>query len=387
MVVPLLTLLCGLLFLRQRKLNRQVDRLAARFDAGSDRTRSLEVETLPSLEAIDAELGHMRESMEALRKQREDEVDRRRTAEIAQRQLEERYEMAIRGADDALWEWNLRTDQARFSPRWTALVGRSGEELVGSIQEWWNRVHPDDSEVVQGAVQDHLAGRTSHLHSEHRLHHQDGGWRWVRARGKLVADSMGIPVRMVGLISDITASRRVQEAVIELANGLATLSGEECLRKLVRSFAAVLGVREAFVCECSDYPTTRVRMLARWKAGEHARCVEFDLAGTACEDVIHSGHTVFAPHDAGERWPLEKQYERLSYLGLSCHDSAGRVIGHIACADDKPMREDLPHQAILKIFAMRAAMELERVALERIRPPSALPLIAAVASTTSQAST
>ena len=260
-------------------------------------------------------------------------------------------EWRIRGADDALWEWNLRTDQARFSPRWTALVGSSGEELVGSIQEWWNRVHPDDSEVVQRAVQDHLAGRTSHLHSEHRLHHQDGGWRWVRARGKLVADSMGIPVRMVGLISDITASRRVQEAVIELANGLSTLSGEECLRKLVRSFAAVLGVREAFVCECSDYPTTRVRMLARWKAGEHARCVEFDLAGTACEDVIRSGHTVFAPHDAGERWPLEKQYERLSYLGLSCLDSAGRVIGHIACADDKPMREDLPHQAILKIFA------------------------------------
>ena len=63
------------------------------------------------------------------------------------------------------------------------------------------------------------------------------------------------------------------------------------------------------------------------------------------------------------------------------------MIGHIACADDKPMREDLPHQAILKIFAMRAAMELERVALERIRPASALPLIAAVASTTSQAST
>ena len=93
--------------------------------------------------------------------------------------------------------------------------------------------------------------------------------------------------------------------------------------------------------------------------------------------MIRGGHTVFAPQDAGERWPLEKQYERSSYLGLACLDSAGRVIGHIACADDKPMREDLPHQATLKIFAMRAAMELERAALERMRPPSALPLIAA----------
>jgi PAS domain S-box-containing protein len=375
----LLASLCGVLFARRRKLNRQLDRLAARFSLGSDEARSPEVGTLPSVDGIYAELAHLRESMEGLLKQREDEAERRRTAEIGQRQLEERYGLAIRGADDALWEWNLRTEQARFSPRWTALVGRSGEELVGNIREWWDRVHPDDGDLVQRAVQDHLAGRTSCLHSEHRLQHEDGSWRWVRVRGKLVADSMGVPVRMVGLISDITASRRVQEAVVELADGLSALSGEEGLRKLVRSFASVLGVREAFVCECSDYPTTRVRMLARWKAGEHARCVEFDLAGTACEDVIRGGHTVFAPQDAGERWPLEKQYERSSYLGLACLDSAGRVIGHIACADDKPMREDLPHQAILKIFAMRAAMELERVALERTRPVFALPLIAAAA--------
>jgi GAF domain-containing protein len=194
-----------------------------------------------------------------------------------------------------------------------------------------------------------------------------------------VADSAGTPVRIVGLVSDVTARRRMQEAVVELADGLSALSGEECLRKLVRSFASALDVREAFVCECSDHPTTHVRMLARWKAGEFAHCVEFDLAGTACKDVIRDGRTVFAPRDAGERWALEKQYERFSYLGIPCLDSAGRVIGHIVCADDKPMREELPHQAILKIFAMRAALELERSALERMRPPSALPLIAALA--------
>ena len=110
-----------------------------------------------------------------------------------------------------------------------------------------------------------------------------------------------------------------------------------------------------------------VRMLARWKAGEDAHCVEFDLAGTACEDVICEGRTVFAPKDADAVWPLEGQYERRSYLGLPCFDSSGRVIGHIACADDKPMREELPHHAILKIFSMRAAIEMERAALDRNR--------------------
>lgn len=106
-------------------------------------------------------------------------------------------------------------------------------------------------------------------------------------------------------------------------------------------------------------------MLARWKAGEFARCVEFDLTGTACEDVICNGRTVFQPRGADERWPLEGQFERLSYLGIPCFDSTGRVIGHVACADDKPMREELPQQAILKIFAMRAALEIERDMLER----------------------
>jgi PAS domain S-box-containing protein len=376
-LAALLTSLCCILFARRRSLDRRLDRLAARFNLASLEGRSPEAEILPSLDAIERELARLRKSMEDLQKQHHGEADGRRMAEIAQRQLEERYGLAIRGADDALWEWNLSTNQARFSPRWTTLVGNSGEGSVESIDEWWDRIHLEDKHAVKMTVQEHLEGRTAHLHTEHRLRHRDGSWRWVKARGKLVTDRVGTPVRMVGLISDISDSRRVQEAVVELADSLSALSGDACLRQLVRSFAAALGVREAFVCECSDYPTTRVRMLARWKAGEHARCVEFDLAGTACEDVIRGGHTVFAPDDAGERWPLEKQYERLSYLGLSCRDSAGRVIGHIACADDKPMREELPHQAILKIFAMRAAMELERVALERMRPPSALPLIAA----------
>ena len=185
------------------------------------------------------------------------------------------------------------------------------------------------------------------------------------ARAALVRDGAGRPSRLVGLVSDVSARRRVQAALVELAEALAPLRGEDCLRDLVRNFSAVMGVREAFVCECSDHPTTRVRMLARWKAGEFARCVDFDLAGTACEDVIRGGRTVFVPRDADQRWPLEGQYERRSYLGIACLDSSGRVIGHVACADDKPMREDLPHQAILKIFALRAAIELERNALER----------------------
>jgi PAS domain S-box-containing protein len=247
------------------------------------------------------------------------------------------------------------------------MMGYADHELSDRIDEWIERVHPEDHDSLMQALKRHLEGGSARLEHEHRVSHRDGGWRWVAARASLVRDAAGQPSRIVGLISDITMRKRIEEVVVEIAEGLSMSRGDESLRKLVRSFAAALGVREAFICECSDHPTTHVRMLARWKAGEYARCVEFDLTGTACEDVISEGRTVFAPRDADLKWPLEGQYERRSYLGLPCFDSSGQVIGHIACADDKPMRDELPHQAILKIFSMRAAIELERAALERSR--------------------
>jgi hypothetical protein len=169
------------------------------------------------------------------------------------------------------------------------------------------------------------------------------------------------------LYSDISARRRVQQVLIDLAEGLAGLQGEACLEALVRQFADVLGVQEAFVCECVDYPATRVRMLARWKRGNYARCVEFDLAGTACEHVITQGKAVFVTAGSGQRWPTEALFERDSYLGLPCLDSRGQVIGHVACADPGPMSSELPHQAVLRLFAVRAALELERRLLQRDR--------------------
>jgi len=317
------------------------------------------------LDAMSTQIGYYRKAIEALRTRRQVELVGRVEAERGLQQLEQRYGLAIRGVDDALWEWNLKNDRAYFSTRWKSMLGFADHELSDRIDEWSERVHPDDHEAFMQALKHHLEGHTARLEHEHRLRHRDGAWRWVAARASLVRDAAGHASRIVGLMSDITARKRVEETIVEIAEGLSASRGDELLQKLVRSFATALGVREAFVCECSDYPTTRVRMLARWKAGDYARCVEFDLAGTACEDVIRAGQTVFAPRDADSMWPLEGQFERRSYLGLPCFDSMGRVIGHIACADDRPMREELPHHAILEIFSMRAALELERSALER----------------------
>jgi PAS domain S-box-containing protein len=313
--------------------------------------------------AIDTVLALEQENREQLA----GESTRREQAEARLRESEQRYALAVRGANDGMWEWDLASGSANFSPRWKSILGFTEAEQAGRLEDWLERIHPADRDRVERELDQHVHGHSERFETEHRLRHRDGSWRWVLARASAVRHASGKASRLVGLMTDISSRKRVQEALLDLADGLTSVRGEACFQVLVRSFAEVLGVREAFVCECIDDPSARVRMLARWKGGEPARCIEFDLAGTACAEVIGSGAPVFWPRDAGERWPLERQYGREAYLGLPCFDGDGRVIGHIACADPVSMPEDLPHQAILKIFAVRAGIELERRQLERER--------------------
>ncbi|MGH8717991.1 MAG: PAS domain-containing protein [Burkholderiales bacterium] len=289
------------------------------------------------------------------------------------RESEERYELAVRGANDGLLEWNLKTDHAYFSPRWKAMLGFADTEISECVEEWRDRIHPNDREHTLADLKAHLDSRTPHFENEHRLEHKDGSYRWILARGCAIRSASGKPYRLLALHTDITARKQVQEALLEVADGLEAARGEETFRVLTRNFASALGVREAFVCECANYPTTRVRILAWWVDGHFGENEEFDLTGTACEDIIVKGKFCYYPHGVGERFPLEKLYNRDGYLGIPIFSSTGVVIGHIACMHNQPMREELPHAAIFKIFAARAGIELERRLLARDLARSAAP--------------
>lgn len=314
---------------------------------------------LEALRGLDAVLQHTQQ-------QARQEAAERSKAQAALRETQERYRLAVRGASDGLWEWNFKTRTGYFSSRAKSMLGYTDEELGDTVHQWRALIHPDDLKPALTELSRHVEGRTDRYEFEHRMRHKDGSWCWVLARAAVVRHANGKPERLIGLYTDVTARKRVQQLVLDLAEGLSSLQGEACFRTLVRSFAEVMGVREAFVCECTDHPTTRVRMLARWNGADFDRCVEFDLAGTACEEVVTNGRTVFCSTAAGERWPAERIFKREGYLGLPCFDTQGRVIGHIACADPQSVPE-LPEQAILKIFAVRAGLEIERRQLERER--------------------
>ena len=123
---------------------------------------------------------------------------------------EERFALAMAGANDGLWDWDLRADQLYLSARWKAMLGYAEMDLGPSPAEWLDRIHAGDLERFQQALAAHLDGRVTHFEVEHRVRARDRSYRWMLARGMAVTDPSGRPTRIAGSQTDITARKRAE---------------------------------------------------------------------------------------------------------------------------------------------------------------------------------
>ncbi|MEQ8166684.1 MAG: ATP-binding protein, partial [Alphaproteobacteria bacterium] len=124
---------------------------------------------------------------------------------------EERLELAVTGGSDGLWDRDLVTGEMYFSPRWCEMLGYTTGEFASGEVTWAGLVHPDDFREARRRVVRVLEGLDDSYQSEHRLRHRDGTYRWFRARGRVVRNEEGRPVRFVGLSSDISDRKRLEE--------------------------------------------------------------------------------------------------------------------------------------------------------------------------------
>jgi PAS domain S-box-containing protein len=144
------------------------------------------------------------------------DVTVRKTAERARRDAEERWQFALEGAGDGVWDWHLPSGRVFYSRRWSEMLGYTEDEIEPSPRAWDVRVHPEDRAEVLQRLNACLAGETPYFESEYRIRRRDGTWCWVRARGKVVSrDAAGTAIRIIGTNADLTARREAEMALRE----------------------------------------------------------------------------------------------------------------------------------------------------------------------------
>ena len=159
------------------------------------------------------------------------EIDERKAAEKTLRESEERWNFALEGAGDGVWDWDIKTNEIFFSSRWKKMLGYEENEIRNEFDEWDKRVHPEDKEQCYADINRHINGETSYYINEHRLLCKDGNYKWILDRGKVVSwTDDHKPRRMIGTHTDISerkqtemALRRAQkmDAVGQLTGGIA----------------------------------------------------------------------------------------------------------------------------------------------------------------------
>lgn len=140
----------------------------------------------------------------------------RRRVEDALRKSEERFELAMQGSNDGLWDWNIEQNEVYFSARWKEMIGYSIGEIQNQLNEWKDRVHPEDLASVLKDAGDYLSKKTPIYQNVHRLRHKNGHYIWILDRGQAIWNAQGEPIRMVGTHTDLTQLKKVEEELKEL---------------------------------------------------------------------------------------------------------------------------------------------------------------------------
>ncbi|EIJ41656.1 PAS domain S-box [Beggiatoa alba B18LD] len=128
---------------------------------------------------------------------------------------QERFNLAMKGTSDGLWDLDLHTGAVFYSPRWKAMLGHGEDEIGNTMSEFQRLIHPDDLDEIMQKVADYLAKKIPTYEATIRLRHKDGHYIWVLTRGIALWDETGSAYRFIGTHVDLTAQKQAEEKLRE----------------------------------------------------------------------------------------------------------------------------------------------------------------------------
>jgi len=146
------------------------------------------------------------------------EIGERERAQKLLSGSQQRLELALKGADLGLWDYDVANNEAFVDQNWADIFGYSLDDIPPNINWWRSVLHPEDRPAVIEAWNAHLEGRTEFYEAEHRVKAKSGEWNWVLSRGKVVdRDSGSKPLRVSGTVFNISDRKRAEEKLLQMS--------------------------------------------------------------------------------------------------------------------------------------------------------------------------
>jgi len=143
------------------------------------------------------------------------DVTHQKLQELALKESEERFELAMMFSRDGIFDWNLRTNQCYYSPGWKKILGYEDHEIQNSFSEWERLTRPEDVQASWALMREVLSGKQNRFEKEFQMRHREGHWVDILARSNVVFDEQGKGVRVVGTHMDITDRKQAENALRE----------------------------------------------------------------------------------------------------------------------------------------------------------------------------
>lgn len=238
-------------------------------------------------------------------------VIQRKRAEEALRKSEERFHLATRATNDAVWDWNLVTNTLWWNENLQTLFGYKPEEIEPGIESWTNRLHPEDKERVLSGIHTATEHGEQLWSGEYRFRRGDGSYATILDRGYIVRDAAGAPLRMIGAMMDITERKHAEEA----------------LRIKTDQLAAVTDAMTAYL-NSRDWHETSSRLL---RSALHQTQSEYGFIGAVVEGrlriITHEGVDWDAVRNRSFYEEALQRYREQGYLDFDRLDNLfGEVI-------------------------------------------------------------
>jgi len=127
-------------------------------------------------------------------------------------EAEERWRFALEGSNQGVWDWHMKTGDVFYSESYKQMYGYQDNDLTGKIDQWLQRLHPDDKQKMEDAITEHAAANDPYKESTYRILAKDGTYKWIWARAKIISyDDNGDALRMIGTHTDITKQVNTEE--------------------------------------------------------------------------------------------------------------------------------------------------------------------------------